>query len=222
MALTDHVAILLGHSLDVARLNKKKTRSDFYAQVALPPAAAADVAALVAAIYPGVPLTTLEVNFKTNAQQDKPFPGVPSDWFVLRLASQHTPELFAADAVTRIPQPEARSKFFAGMKVRIHSSAWAWKNEFGKSGASFNLHGVMDAGLGGDRLQIGSAGAASAFASHANPNAVSQTGAPVAGNPFAAQQAQVQQPQAAAPAASANPFAQAAPANNANPFAQQA
>jgi len=223
MALTDHVAILLGHSLDVARLNKKKTRSDFYAQVALPPAAAADVAALVSAIYPGIPLASIEVNFKTNAQQPKPFVGVPNDWFILRMASQFAPELFAADGVTRIANNEARSKFFAGMRVRVHSGAWAWKGDHGPA-ASFNLFGVMDAGLGGDRLQIGSAGAgaASAFASHANPNAVPQTGTPVAANPFGVSSVVPVSTPVAAPAASANPFAQTAVASNANPFAQQA
>lgn len=223
MALTDHVAILLGHALDVPRLNKKKTRSDYYAQIALPPAAVGDVGALVGAAYPGVPLASIDVNFKTNAQQDKPFPGVPADWYILRLASQITPELYAADGAV-IPNPEARGRFFAGMKVRVHSSAWAWKNEFGKSGASFNLLGVMDAGIGGDRLQIGTSGSAAAFANYANPNATPavQQPAPAAqqpapsANPFGGQQVG-----AGAAAQGANPFAQQA-AGNANPFAQSA
>lgn len=221
MALTDHVAILLGHSLDVARLNKKKTRADFYAQIAVPPAAAKDVAALVAEVYPGVDLATIEVNFKTNAQQAKPFVGVPGDWFVLRLASQFAPELYAADGTTRIENGAARSQFFAGQRVRVASSAWPWKNEFGKSGASFNLLGVMDAGVGGERLAIGGGGAGVAFAAHANPNAApaaapgtnaATVATPATGNPFSAQAAQ--------PAQSANPFAQSAPAA-ANPFATQ-
>lgn len=227
MALTDHVAILLGHALDAPRLNKKKTRSDYYAQVALPPAAAGEVAALVSAVYPGVPLSSIEVNFKTNAQQDKPFVGVPSDWFILRLATQIAPELFAADGTTTIPNANARGVFFAGMRVRVHSSAWAWKNEFGKSGASFNLHGMMDAGQGGERLQIGGSGAGAAFAAHANPNATpaavsdqnAQTVAtPNTGNPFGG----AQQTQAAQTAQGANPFAQAQQAGNSNPFAQSA
>lgn len=225
MSIDSHIAILLGHSLHEARMNKKKTRAEFYAQVALPLAAATDVAALVSALYPGVPLGTIEVNFKTNAQQEKPFPGVPADWCVLRMASQYAPELYAADGVTPIPVSLAKQHFFAGMRVRINTSAWPWKNDFGKSGASFNLHGLMDAGLGGDRLQIGGgAGSGSVFASHANPNAVPQTGittalaAKLAGNPFAAQQTQQVPPTAAA--VSANPFAQAAPASAANPFAQ--
>jgi len=225
MALTDHVAILLGHSLDVPRLNKKKTRSDFYAQFALPPAAAAEVAALVSAVYPGVPLGTLDVNFKTNAQQDKPFPGVPSDWFIIRMASQYAPELYAADGETLIPSTAARGHFFAGMKVRVHSSAWGWKNEFGKSGASFNLHAIMDAGQGGERLQIGQGGqAGAAFKAHGNPNAapVQTQGQTVAeqntGNPFGGQQ----QANAGAQVQGANPFAQPQAASNGNPFAQSA
>lgn len=226
MALTDHVAILLGHSLDVPRLNKKKTRSDFYAQFALPPAAAAEVAALVSAVYPGVALSSIEVNFKTNAQQDKPFPGVPPDWFIIRMASQFAPELYDA-AGQAMPTANARAAFFAGMRVRVHSSAWAWKNEFGKSGASFNLHAIMDAGQGGERLAIGGgAGFGQAFAAHANPNAVQQSapGTNVqtvaqanTGNPFEGQQ----QANAGAAAQGANPFAQQAAAGN-NPFAQSA
>jgi len=207
--ITDHVAILLGHSLDVARLNKKKTRSDFYAQVAVPPSAAPAIAELVAAVYPGVALSAIEVNFSTNAQQAKPFPGVPADWFVFRMASQFAPELYEADGATRIDHTTARSKFFAGMKVRVSTSAWGWKNEFGKSGASFNLLGLMDAGQGGERLSIGNGAnnSAAAFATHANPNAVPSNPTP-AGTP--------------APAGNINPFAQAAPADDANPFAQAA
>jgi len=110
------------------------------------------------------------------------------------------------------------------MKVRLHSSAWGWKNEFGKSGASFNLLGVMDAGQGGDRLAIGNGanGSAAAFGGHANPNAqpMQTQGAaqPVNnGNSFGGQP----QAQSGAPAQSANPFAQQTSAN-ANPFAAQA
>lgn len=214
MALTDHVAILLGHSLDVPRLNKKKTRSDFYAQFALPPAAINDVGALVAAVYPGTPLGSIDVNCKPNAQQDKPFPGVPSDWYVIRMASQFAPELYDA-AGTLIPSHEARARFYAGMRVRVHSSAWAWKNEFGKSGASFNLHALMDAGQGGDRLQIGgNSGFGQAFAAHANPNAV--TSAPHGAN---AQTVATQQGvNTGASMQSANPFAQQQTGNN--PFTQ--
>lgn len=214
MAITDHVAILLTHSLDVARLNKKKTKSDFYAQLALPPAAAADVAALVAEIYPNVALSSLEVNFKTNAQQAKPFPGVPADWFIIRCASQIPAELYSSDGKI-IPNAEARSRFFAGMKVRLASNAWAWTNEFGKAGASFNLNGIMDAGLGGDRLAIGSGSAGAAFAAHAQP-------APAAAaSPFATAAPAVAPIAAPAPAANANPFAQTTP-TNANPFAPTA
>ena len=217
MALTNHVGILLGHSFDVARLNKKRTRSDFYAQFAFPPAALNDLAALVGAIYPGVPLNTLEVNILPNAQQSKPFPGVPADWYVVRCASQFAPELYGADGAL-IPTAEARSRFFAGMKVRLHSSAWSWKNEFGKSGASFNLLGVMDAGQGGERLAIGNGAndSAAAFGGHANPNAQSVqtqgTAQPTnTGNPFGGAQVQ-----------SANPFAQQQASNSGNPFAASA
>lgn len=227
MAITDHVAILLGHSLDVPRLNKKKTRSDYYAQVALPPAAIGDLAELVGSIYPGVPLSTLEVNILPNERQAKPFPGVPSDWYIIRLASTFAPELYGADG-SQFPVQEARSRFFAGMRVRIHTSAWPWKSEFGKSGASFNLHGVMDAGQGGERLAIGGGAnqAGAAFKQFADPT---KAPAPIgAASGSAAAFAAVGNPGAQV-AANANPFAAggnpgavgAAPAGNANPFAQQ-
>lgn len=233
MSLTSHVGILLGHSLDVARLNKKKTRADFYAQIAFPPAALGELANLVTAIYPGVALNTLEVNINTNAAQAKPFVGIPADWYVIRMASQFAPELYEANGTTQIPTATARQRFYSGMRVRVHSSAWGWKNEFGKSGASFNLLGLMDAGEGGDRLAIGGAQAGAAFAAHANPNAVSQTANAFAAQtaaapaqqttPFAAAPAQQSQvvAQSAAPAASANPFAQPVATAN-NPFATAA
>lgn len=231
MALTDHVAILLGHSLDVPRLNKKKTRSDYYAQIAFPPAALNDLAALVAAAYPGVPLNTLEVNIAPNAQQAKPFVGVPADWYVVRFASTFTPELYAADGTTQIPHTTARSTFYSGMKVRVHSSAWGWTNEFKKSGASFNLLGLMDAGAGGERLAIGGGHAGAAFAAHANPNAAPQNGAGGAGSPFGAQAAPVAQsahaavataPSATAFAQPAAQFAQVGAVAAGNPFQQNA
>lgn len=223
MALTDHVGILLGHSFDVARMNKKKTRADFYAQIAFPPAVVPELAALVAAAYPGIALNTLEVNIKTNAQQVKPFVGIPADWYVIRFASQFAPELYAADGATQIPANEARQRFFAGMRVRLHSSAWGWKNEFGKSGASFNLLGVMDAGQGGEKLAIGGGQAGAAFAAHGNPNAVAPAAVQPATNPFGAPLMSITPAMQPAPTANANPFAQATPAAaNPNPFAVQA
>lgn len=215
MALTDHVAILLGHSFHVARLNKKKTRSDFYAQFAFPPAAIGDIAALVSEVYPGTPLSSLEVNVLPNAKQAKPFAGVPDDYYIIRLASSFAPELYAADGVTRIPHEQAPGRFFAGMKVRVNSSAWAWTNEFKKQGASFNLHGVMDAGLGGDKLNIGGGSSAPAFAAHANPNAINQGQNP--GNPFGGQSAQAGQSAAAGAGTAANATA-SAQGTGANPF----
>ena len=230
MALQDHVAILLSHSLDVARLNKKKTKSDFYAQIALPPAAVADVAALVAEIYPGIPLGSIEVNFKTNANQKTPVAGVPGDWYILRMASQFAPELYAADGKTRYENATARSQFYAGMRVRVVGNAWAWKGDNGPA-ASFNLFGVMDAGVGGDRLAIGTGSAGNAFAVHGNPNAApapsvaqmnanAPVSAPNSANPFA-QGGQAAQNAIADAAAKSegNPFAQAAAPASKNPFA---
>lgn len=227
MALTDHVAILTHHSLAQATPNKMKAGNplEFYALIALPPAAGADLGAIATVAANGAPLGNFEMNVSTNAQAKKPIAGIPADWFVIRGATQFAPYIADAtgaqlDQANPEHQQIIRSTFYAGKKVRAALSAFSW-NYQGKHGISFNLSGVMDAGEQGVRLAIGNGEVVNAFQKYANPNAapaaVSGAGtqavaAAPAGNPFAAQQG-------AQPAQSVNPFAQTAPLASANPFA---
>ncbi|MGJ8505835.1 hypothetical protein, partial [Glaesserella parasuis] len=106
-------------------------------------------------------------------------------------------------------------RFFAGKRVRIQASPWYWPNENG--GLSWNLHAVMDAGEGGERIAgIGGGADPTAFAKHAKAAAApaAQPEAQTA-SPFGAPQQQTAQP-----AQQANPFAQAT--GSANPFAPAA
>ena len=226
MAITDHIAILTHHALAAAQPNKKKQgRMEFYVLAAFPPTAIGDLGALVQAVYPGANISQISVNLKTNAQQAKPIPGVPSDWYIVRAATQFAPYLADETGKQIIDPNVVRAAFFAGMKVRVSLSAFSWTQD-GVPGASFNVNGVMLAGQG-ERLAIGNGATANAFAGYANPNATpaavpgqnAQTVAtPNTGNPFGG----AQQVQAAQHAQSANPFNQSAPAGNVNPFNQSA
>lgn len=231
MAITDHVATLAHSSLDVPRINRLNPEkpASFYAQIAFPPSAANELAALAQAVAPGGNLAGLEVGVKTNGALAKPLPGIPADWFVVRSSTQFAP--YVADgAGNQLDQnsPATREliklQFYAGKKVRAALSAFAWSHAAtGRRGISFNLNGVMAADEG-ERLNIGAGVIVNAFQQYADPtkaaSAVPVPGinAPVVaatptGNPFAAQQTQPAQP-----AASANPFAQATPVTG-NPFA---
>lgn len=233
MALDQHVAILAHSSLDVPRVNRLNPQkpASFYAQIAFPPAAGADLKALAAAVAPGGNFAGLEVGVKTNGQLAKPLPGIPADWFVIRSSTQFAP--YVADgAGNHLDQNNPanhgliKSTFYAGKKVRAALSAFFWTYPAtGKRGISFNLQGVM-ASDDGERLNIGVGVIVNTFQQYADPSkaagmqatpgANAQTVAmPNNGNPFGGQQ---QAQQTAAPAASANPFAQQSQAAS-NPFA---
>jgi Protein of unknown function (DUF2815) len=232
MAITDHIAILAHSSLDVPRVNRLNPQkpASFYAQIAFPPSAASELAALAQAVAPGGNLAGLEVGVKTNGALAKPLPGIPADWFVVRSSTQFAP--YVADgAGNQLDQNNPathgmiKTQFYAGKKVRAALSAFAWTYAAtGKRGISFNLNGVMAADEG-ERLNIGAGVVVNAFQQYADPSkaasnvvvpgANAQTvAATPAGNPFGTQTAA--QP-AAQPAASANPFAQQVAAGN--PFA---
>lgn len=237
MSLMDHVSIITHNALAAATPNKLKAGNplEFFALIAFPPAAGAELQALAQQAAAGAPLGNFEIGVQTNSQKGaKALPGIPGDWFVIRAATQFPP--YICDATGKQleqgnPADETviKTAFYAGKKVRAALSAFAWDFK-GKKGISFNLQGVMDAGEAGERLNIGVGVVANAFAGYAIPNATpaTQQSAPGAnaqtieqsnaGNPFAAQgQAQAQ------PAQSANPFAQQGqPASNGNPFAQSA
>lgn len=226
MAITDHIAIL-AHSALVAKVkNKNNDRMEFYAVLAFPPSAANDLMSVFTDRTNGAPLGNFKISVSTNAQSKKPIAGVPGDWFVVRSATQYAPFLSDVQGV-QLDQDDVaqhgtiRQTFYAGKRVRASISAWSWVNKTGEHGLSLNLHGIMDAGVEGERLAIGNS-AANAFAQHAKPNAqgaadvLSNTpaAAPATANPFGG-------PQTAA-ASSANPFQQAAPAASTNPFATAA
>lgn len=238
MALSDHIAILTHASLATAVLNKLNPNKapEYFALFAFPPEAGADLqAAALAAAQPMFGgLSNVQIGVKRNSQAKTPLPGIPGDWFVVRAASQFAPEVYSAKGELLLQStPDGLSAihqtFFAGKKIRANLSAYAWTYGKDGRGVSFNLAGLMDAGVGGDRLPIGN-DSGSAFAKHANPNAppsttinqspASATGA--VGDPFGgnAQPQQAAQQQAAQPQqASADPFAQASGNAVANPFA---
>ena len=222
MSISDHIAILTHAALAVPVPNKLKPAQplEYYAVIAYPPTAANDLQAIAlnaaSAMFGG--LNGVAVGVKRNQDFDKPLPGVPGEWFIVRAASKFAPEIYAADGVQLLQstpdgQARIRQEFFAGKRVRVNLTAYAWTYGKDKKGVSFNLPGLMDAGEGGDRLPMGN-DSASAFAKHANANAApAQT---IAQSPVAKVSA------AAAAAAStafdANPFAQVAPSPS-NPFA---
>jgi len=215
MAITDHVAILTHHALAQAQPNRKKAGSplQFYAVVAFPPTAADDIQGVLKAVAPGGALQGLKISVRRNQQLEKPVPGVPADWFVIRAATQFPPYL-ADESGKQLDQAtqagDIRVKFYAGKRVRVALSAYYWPNEGG--GLSFNLNGVM-AVSDGERLSIGNT-AANAFAAYAETPALAAGTA----NPFGGSAQTVQTVQTATQTG-ADPFHQAAKPAGANPFA---
>jgi hypothetical protein len=246
MAITDHIAILAHASLDQPRVNKLNPQkpASFYAQIAFPPSAGADLQALAAAVAPGGNFAGMEVGVKTNAQLAKPLPGVPGDWFVVRSSTQFAP--YVADGAgvqldqgNPAQQALIRTQFYAGKKVRASLAAFAWAQAAtGRRGISFSLAGVM-ANEDSERLNIGAGVVVNTFAKYADPSKATigtaanpfgqpaQTMATPAGVPLqavmteksAGAAVQAANPFAAQPAAGGNPFAQGQAANNGNPFA---
>lgn len=235
MSLMDHVAIVTHNSLAAATVNKLNPQKppEFFALIAFPPAAVGELQAIAQQAAGAAPLANFKIGIQTNGQKgnDK-LPGIPDDWFVVRAATQYAPYVCdAAGNQLEQANPEQasviKSTFYAGKKVRAALSAYVWTFQ-GKSGVSFNLAGVMDAGEQSERMNIGVGVVANAFAGYANPNAApaavpgqnAQTvTTPNTSNPFNAGGAQQQ---VAQPAQSANPFSQSAPAGNVNPFAPAA
>ncbi len=217
MALDQHVAILAHSSLDVPRVNRLNPQkpASFYAQIAFPPAAGADLHALAAAVAPGGNFAGLEVGVKTNGQLAKPLPGIPADWFVIRASTQFAPYVVDGagnhlDQNNPANHGVIRFVFYAGKKVRAALSAYFWTHPAtGKRGISFNLQGLM-ASDDSERLNIGPGTIVNAFAQYADPSKAAGFTATPGAN---AQTVETQQTQAA----SANPFAQQTQAA-ANPF----
>lgn len=220
MSLTDHVAILLHSSLDQARQNRvNKNKTEFYANVALPPSAGADLAALMTATSPNGSLNGLRLTIEPNGKKAKPHAGVPNDWLIVRMSSgaDFPPDLFGEDG-TKIPAlplhgTEIRTQFFSGQRVRLNGYPFYWTHaESGARGISWNLSGVMAVG-GGERRAAAAGGepSESVFAQYR-----SNTGtAPAPQDAYAAAAPAVYG--TAAPAI-ADPFQAAAASSDANPF----
>jgi Protein of unknown function (DUF2815) len=216
--ITDHIAILTHSALAQPVTNQKKASkpSEFYAVLAFPPTAADDLQTELKRMAPGGSLTGLRVSVRRNEKLDKPIPGIPSDWFIIRGATRFPPYL-ADEGGNQLSQEtqqaDIRVKFYPGKRVRAALSAYHWANDGG--GLSFNLNGVM-AVSDGERLNIGNT-AASAFAGYVDPNVAAAAPAQAA-SPFGASASNGHGAQANA---SADPFQQAAKpaAATTNPFA---
>lgn len=216
MAITDHIAILTHSALAQPVVNQKKATkpSEYYAVLAFPPAASDDLQAVLKSVAPGGSLNGLRISVRRNSQLDKPIPGVPADWFIIRGATRFPPYL-ADEAGVQMDQAahvnDIRVKFYPGKRVRAALSAYHWANDGG--GLSFNLNGVM-AVSDGERLAIGNT-AANAFAGYVDPNAAA---APAINNsPFGG--APVGQSTPASVPTGGDPFQQTAKPAAANPFA---
>lgn len=238
MPVIQHKAIILRNTLPAPRANpNKKEKIEYYAELAYPPSAVADIHAMLLETAAGVPLNKLHLPVvKNSAKADKhgtstTVAGIPGDWLIMRVSTtpEYPPVRADADGVELTNPGDVARVFYAGREViadvtfklsaphQQGQSIWA------------NLWGVI-AQAEGQRMAIGNdtrgalaryatPGAASGAAPGANAQSVSQG---PAGDPFgggAAQQGQQSAPQQQAPQQSADPFAQSgAAATSANPF----
>lgn len=231
--LAGYEAILTHHAIVTPQVNKLKAAKplEFYALIAFPAAAQADLWAILVeratAAFGGMH-QDVQHGIKTNATSKKPIPGVPGDALIVRAASQFAPEVYDADGSLLSQQNPAhiaaiKAKFFAGTKVRAILTPFHWTHPTGGRGISFNLAGIMLVPSDAQRLAIGGVDTAGAFAKYAAAGAGSAANTGAASAP-AANFAAGGNPGAfgsGAPAANSNPFAQAAggaPAGGANPF----
>jgi hypothetical protein len=217
MSITDHVAILLHSSLDQPRANKANPgKVEYYTNVALPPSAAADLAAQMKDVAPNGSLNGLRLTIEANGKKAKPHAGIGDDWLILRLSSgaDYAPELFGQDGAKISALPingsEIRTQFYSGQRVRLNGYPFFWTHQqSGARGVSWNLSGVMVEG-GGERRGGGTGESSeSAFAKYRGEVSAQQT----------QQNANPSTPEPNAAAAGGNPFQQTTPVNAADPFA---
>lgn len=208
MAFEDHIAILLSGAFDRPQKNKFKPADapEYYALVAVPPSAGADISAILASVNPN--WSNMIHPVETNAKQKKPYPGIPDDYLVFRMQSQFVPEIRDSNGAELVPTAEnagyIRSQLYAGANVRVRGTVKEWEFN-GKRGLKFYLGGVMAAG-GGER-RASSSGSFDKFVPEDAP-----------------QSSGFGQPANAAPTGGfGQPATQAAPATQANehPFVQQ-
>lgn len=227
MALTDHIGTLLQGSFDRPAKNRLKPQapSEYYAVVAFPPAAAADLASALAEVAPGGNWKAVQHAVKPNNQLPKPFPGIPDDHLVVRFGTQFAVEIRGEDGAEIIPTAEnsalIRSKLFAGQRVRINGGPYLW-NFQGKPGISWNLCGAMAVGGGERRPGGNNGGGFEAYIPKGEPaaqdNAFTSQAAPAQGG----QQQPAQGGQQSVQQGNGNPFQQGSANGGAaggNPFA---
>ncbi len=201
MALADHVAIILSASLDQPRAGKANpNKPDFYVQAAFEPSAGAYLQSAMIEASPTGKLNGLKYNVKTNGSLEKPFPGIPDSYLVVRFGTgpDFPPELFTqtGEQISALPvnRSQIAGEFYSGQRVRLNGYARYWSHESGSKGISWSLSGVMAVG-GGERRPGAAAGepSESAFAKYrqsggeASAPAQSQaasTQATNTGNPF--------------------------------------
>lgn len=217
--LADFEGILLASSLTEARAGKSNpSKVEFYAAVAYPASAAAELAELAKTVAPNGNLAGLRMTIEPNIKKGKPFAGIPDDSLIMRLTSgpDYPPAAFT-DVGGRIPAGQAgaaqvREHLYAGQRVRVNGYPYYWTHAAsGSRGISWNLSGVMSIGGGERRGNSGESNEA-AFgrygAIHDAPPPQTEAQASGFGAP------------AQGPAASADPFNQgtARAAAEANPF----
>lgn len=216
MSIADHQATLLFSSLDQPRAGKSNpNKVEYYATIALPPTAAADLADQMKAVTANGNLSGLRLTIEANSKKAKPHEGIPGDWLILRLASgpDYPPDLYTqtGQKIGALPVngSEIRSEFFAGQRVRINGYPYLWNHAAsGARGISWNLSGVMAVG-GGERRGGGSGEPSdSVFAKYRGDEPAQQ--AP-------AQHAAQRGTEARTEARDSDPFRQTAPASS-NPF----
>ena len=173
--LAGYEAILTHHAITAPQFNKLKPGkpAEFYALVALPAEAQADLWAIITerATSAFGRVEGVEHGIKTNATSKRPIPGVRGDALIVRAASQYAPEIYDADGTVLSPQNPAhlqtiKAKFFAGTRVRTILTPYHWTFQ-GKNGVSFNLAGIMLVPSDAQRLAIGGVDTAGAFAKYA-------------------------------------------------------
>lgn len=188
MSIADHVAIFLMGSLDQPKAGKAKPNSpEYWGQFAFPPEAQNDLMAACTAVAPNNSISGLQLAPKKHGAlaPDKKFPGIPDDWFIVRMGTgpDYPPDLFLVNGqkITALPinGGAIRTDFYSGQKVRVNTYGFFYppKNG-GGAGVSFNLSGLMAVG-GGERRSAGEGGepSESAFAKYRN-DAPAQTSQP--------------------------------------------
>lgn len=216
MSITDFEAILLHSSLDQPRPNKANPgKIEFYTNIALPPAAANDLAESMKGVTPNGSLSGLRLTIEPNSKKAKPHAGIPDDWLILRLSSgaDYAPELFttSGEKIAALPLNggQIRTEFYSGQRVRVNGYPFFWNHEkSGAKGVSWNLSGVMAVGGGERRGGGGGEPSESAFAKYRNDSA------PVA----VAEEVDESKGKVAPGAAAGNPFQQSTVGTEANPF----